>query len=597
MIILGIHDGHEASAALLIDGKVICAVQEERFTKLKGDYGFPINAVKYCLKSQNLKTSDIDEVALGTFKFNPVLIKIKRNANFEVSDWIEEQERFWKPVLLYKKKTNYWNIFKNKKFKMDKIYNFQKYLKNYMSEENNKNFLNERVNKIARILKIKQNKIKVYLHEECHKNYAYFFFPDRIDGISITSESVGDYSSGSVSTIIKNYFTLKSHTKENHLGHIYMYITLLLGMRPCMHEYKVMGLAPYASDYEINKCFHVFNRILKIKKLNIVYDKKPNDLYFSFKRDLKNYRFDGIAGAVQKFLEMKLENWFLSCKKILKLKNFYFSGGVAQNIKAAMVLLENKKIGKVFVPPAAGDSTISIGACFHAAADFCERNKINKNKYIKSIDNMYLGYRITNQEIMRFFKKNNILKKYNVRSKVTSKEIANELAKGKVVARCSGNMEFGLRSLGNRSILCDPRYHENINLINRKIKKRDFWMPFTPTILDTDEKKFIINPKNFKSKFMSMAFRTTKFAKKKLQAAIHPADFTARPQILSKKDNLEYYNILREFKKITGVGALLNTSFNLHGLPIVMNVKDAFNVFENSDLDILILENYIIRKN
>ena len=104
MIILGIHDGHEASAALLIDGKVICAVQEERFTKLKGDYGFPINAVKYCLKSQNLKTSDIDEVALGTFKFNPVLIKIKRNANFEVSDWIEEQERFWKPVLLYKKK-------------------------------------------------------------------------------------------------------------------------------------------------------------------------------------------------------------------------------------------------------------------------------------------------------------------------------------------------------------------------------------------------------------------------------------------------------------------------------------------------------------
>ena len=104
MKILGIHDGHEASAALLIDGKVVCAAQEERFTKLKGDYGFPINAVKFCLKNQNLKTSDLDEVALGTFKFNPVLIKIKRNANFDVADWIEEQEKFWKPVLLYKKK-------------------------------------------------------------------------------------------------------------------------------------------------------------------------------------------------------------------------------------------------------------------------------------------------------------------------------------------------------------------------------------------------------------------------------------------------------------------------------------------------------------
>ena len=232
-----------------------------------------------------------------------------------------------------------------------------------------------------------------------------------MDGISITSESVGDYSSGSVSTVIKNRFKLKSYTKENHLGHIYMYITLLLGMRPCMHEYKVMGLAPYASNYEINKCFHVFDKILKIKRLNIVYDKKPNDLYFSFKESLKNYRFDGIAGAVQKFLEIKLENWFLSCKKILKLKNFYFSGGVAQNIKAAMILLENKKIGKIFVPPAAGDSTISIGACFHAVANYCDKNKINKKKYIKSIDNMYLGYRIKNQEIINFFNKKKYFEK------------------------------------------------------------------------------------------------------------------------------------------------------------------------------------------
>ena len=597
MIILGIHDGHEASAALLINGKIVCAAQEERFTKLKGDYGFPINAIKFCLKNQNLKSKDIDEVALGTFKFNPVLIKIKRNANFDVPEWIEEQDSFWKPVLLHKKKINYWNLFKNKKFKMDKIYNFNGYLKNYMSDANNKNFLKERIKTTSNYLKISKNRIKVYLHEECHKNYAYFFFPERIDGIAITSESVGDYSSGSVSTIKKNIFKLKSHTKENHLGHIYMYITLLLGMRPCMHEYKVMGLAPYASNHEINKCLKIFNEILKVKKLNLVFNKKPPDLYFFFKEKLKNYRFDGIAGAVQKFLENKLEDWFLSCKKILKLRNFYFSGGVAQNIKAAMVLLENNKIGKVFVPPAAGDSTISIGACFHAAADYCDKNNLNKNKYIKSIENMYLGYEIDKDEIDDFLKKNNIFKKYKVKNKFTSAEIAKELAKGKVIARCSGKMEFGLRSLGNRSILCDPRNYKNINLKNSKIKKRDFWMPFTPTILEEDQNKFLINPKKVKSKFMSMAFRTTKFAQNNLQAAIHPADFTARPQILNKKDNPEYYNIIKEFKKITGVGALLNTSLNLHGLPVVMNTKDAFNVFEKSDLDILIVQNYIIKKN
>ena len=114
-----------------------------------------------------------------------------------------EQEKFWKPVLLHKKKISYWKVFKNKKFRMDKIYNFKKYLKNYMSEKNNQNFLNERIKKISKLLKINKKKIKVYFHEECHKNYAYYFFPDRLDGISITSESVGDYSSGSVSTVKK----------------------------------------------------------------------------------------------------------------------------------------------------------------------------------------------------------------------------------------------------------------------------------------------------------------------------------------------------------------------------------------------------------
>ena len=157
-------------------------------------------------------------------------------------------------------------------------------------------------------------------------------------------------------------------------------------------------------------------------------------------------------------------------------------------------------------------------------------------------------------------------------------------------------MEFGLRSLGNRSILCDPRYYKNIHKINSKIKKRDFWMPFTPTILDIDFKKYCKNPKNLESRFMSMAFDTTKKGQDSLQAAIHPADFTARPQMLRKKDNLEYYKIIKEFRKLTGVGALLNTSLNLHGLPVVENIKDAFNVFNKSDLDILIINNTLIKK-
>ena len=175
-------------------------------------------------------------------------------------------------------------------------------------------------------------------------------------------------------------------------------------------------------------------------------------------------------------------------------------------------------------------------------------------------------------------------------------EVAREIAKGKIIGRCSGRMEFGLRSLGNRSILCDPRFAQNIYKINFKIKKRDFWMPFTPTILKENFNQYIHNPKKIEARFMSMAFDTTDLGKKNLQAAIHPADFTARPQLLSKRDNPEYYEIIKNFKKITGVGALLNTSLNLHGLPVVRDANDAIYVFENSGLDILILENFIFKK-
>lgn len=359
-------------------------------------------------------------------------------------------------------------------------------------------------------------------------------------------------------------------------------------MKPNQHEYKVMGLAPYTSNYEIEKCYKIFDKILKVKGLNIVFDKKPKDLFYHFKEKLINCRFDGIAGALQKFLEKKLETWFVACFKKFRYRNFYFSGGVAQNIKAALYLSKNKKIKKIFVPPAAGDSTISIGACFYGAANSF------KNE-IHPINSMYLGTSLNTNEIKRLIKKK-LNKKFIVKSKFSAREVALAISKGAIIGRCAGRMEFGLRSLGNRSILCDPRFSENINKINFKIKKRDFWMPFTPTILKEDFDKYIINPKKIEARFMSMAFETTNIGRNCLKAAIHPADFTARPQLLSKDDNPKYFEIIKSFKQITGVGALLNTSLNLHGLPVVRNAEDALYVFENSGLDFLILENFLLKK-
>ena len=158
-------------------------------------------------------------------------------------------------------------------------------------------------------------------------------------------------------------------------------------------------------------------------------------------------------------------------------------------------------------------------------------------------------------------------------------------------------MEFGQRALGNRSILADPRNHAILNKINQKIKFRDFWMPFTPTMLNEDVNKFIINKKNLFSPFMTLAFSTNKRNKSKIIASVHPADQTTRPQMLRKRDNKAYYQIIKEFKKLTGIGVLLNTSFNLHGEAIVENPHQAYNTFLRSDLDILIIGKYaIIRK-
>tara|TARA_B100000963_G_scaffold361175_1_gene395268 strand:- start:17432 stop:20380 length:2949 start_codon:yes stop_codon:yes gene_type:complete len=595
-IILGIHDGFDCSASIMINGKIVYASQEERFTGFKTDYGLPINAIKDGLEYTKINNNEINEVSLATKSLSPILTKLKRERNFNLEDFILEQEKYWKPKFYENKKVNYYNLFKNKHKTQDKIYDYKNLLENYQSKKDAKIFLNKRIDKISSYLKINKNKIKVQLHEDCHKYYSYFFTEERKNGIAITAEGIGDYSRGSVSTVKEGNFKLISYNTENHLGNIYKYVVLLLGMRPAHHEYKVMGLAPYASKYEINKCYKFFDEILKVKGLNIVFNKKPKDIFFHFKHKLKFSRFDGIAGALQKFLEDKLNDWFLACSKKLSYKIFYFSGGVSQNIKAGMSLAKSKKFSKIYIPPAGGDSSISLGACYKSASDYCDNNKLNKLKYIKPLDNLYLGSNILDNEIETFIKKNKIKKKYDIIKNVKPKKIAKVIFDGNLVARCSGRMEFGLRALGNRSILCDPRFYSNINKINFKIKKRDFWMPFTPTILKEDFNKYIIDPKRLNSKFMTMAFDTTNMGRQKLQAAIHPADYSARPQKLDKIDNPDYYNILNEFKKLSGVGALLNTSFNLHGLPIVRTVKDAFFVFEKSDLDVLIVNNFFFKK-
>ena len=186
--------------------------------------------------------------------------------------------------------------------------------------------------------------------------------------------------------------------------------------------------------------------------------------------------------------------------------------------------------------------------------------------------------------------------KYLIESDLTPRAIAHCLTKGNIIGRCVGKMEFGQRALGNRSIIADPSNIAIKEKINSAIKNRDFWMPFAPIILDKYANRYLVNPKNLESPHMTIGFQTTELGYKKMIAACHPADKSARPQILEKKHNPSLYETILEFSKLNNCGAVLNTSFNLHGYPIVNTAMDAFYVFENSDLDILLLNNFMIKK-
>ena len=589
MYILGIHDGHDASAALMRDGKIIVAAQEERFTGLKGDYGYPKQSIEFCLKCANIESKDLDYVALSSRNSNPVLTYIKRNANFSVSDWVYEQDAFWKPQKYENRVVPYYDLFKNKFKNLDKYYNYDGLLVGYMSKKEMEEFLIRRKKYIIDDLQIPENKLIVTNHETNHKSYALWSSRFRKqDVLILTSEGIGDEFNGTVSIFKNGKIETLVNMTENHLGHIYQYVTLILGMKPAQHEYKVMGLAPYANEYETNKTYKVFSEILQVDGMEIKFKNRPKDLYFEIREKLKDARFDGIAGGVQKFLEEILTTWVRNCVDKIGIKNIVMAGGVAQNIKAMKAISELDCVDDMFIPPAAGDTSNSIGACYNVAFQKQLPN-------ISPLNNIYLGPKFVQNEIEEEISKNKLEEHFEIIRGVSNSDIAKLLVDGKIIGLMRGRMEFGLRSLGNRSIIADPSNPMVLDFINQKVKKRDFWMPFTPSVLDYRADDYIKkNSKKINSAYMTMAFDSVEKNRLAFPAAMHPADKTVRPQIVEKEKNPKYYELIQEFEKLTGNGIILNTSFNLHGNTVVLGPKEAIFTFLNSSLDVLVMEDVMV---
>lgn len=366
-------------------------------------------------------------------------------------------------------------------------------------------------------------------------------------------------------------------------------------MKPDEHEYKVMGLAAYSKSKYYKEPLEVFQNTMYVDGLGFAYKETPSDLYFYFRDRLEGYRFDSIAGAIQKYTEDILVQWVDNALKATKAKRVCFGGGVAMNIKAMMEIAKLPEVEEIFICPTPSDESLAMGAAYVAMHDICTSRGQNPALYLKPLKSAYLGPDATPAEVKKVVELAK-LKGYVVNERPSMGYVAQLLADGKVIGRCVGRSEFGARALGNRSIIADPRNLNVMKIINEKVKSRDFWMPFAPSLLEEKTDDYIVNPKRLEAPYMTIAFETKSTVWNDLKAAVHQYDLTVRPQVVTKETNSEYYDLLLEFYKLTGVGGVLNTSFNVHGEPIVQTPNDAFDVFERTNLDVLQLAGYLIER-
>ena len=586
MYFLGINWEIISGSALLKDGHIVASVSEERFTRNKKEISFPKSAIKYCLQFvDNSKT--IDGVGIASLDCSyPRLLY--QSSNFSVSDFIREQHEVWYPQIYEGKQVDDAIVFKDK-WVCDQYPN--EYWREY-SPAKKVTFTEESIDIIADFLEIDRTLVVRIEHHYCHAYYGYHFSPFQQEKVVvITIDGAGDDGINATVSIVENgKFRRIYATDKCILGRVYSHITLLLGMGRKEHEYKVMGLAPYAKSKDAYHAYEIFSSILSLDGIEFVWNDKPPDSYFYFKEKLEGIRFDNIAAGLQMWVENTLCKWVTNIVKETGVYTVVVSGGVSMNVKAMGKVAELPCVRKFFVPGTGSDDSNCIGAAIGASLHFNEDygNIIKSNSLVigtdAALDSEKALEEAENDETLIVERGSN------------DELIAKLLEKGFVIGRCVGRMEFGQRALGNRSILADPINTDIVPRINSMIKSRDFWMPFAPVVLDTHVDRYLINPKDITSPHMTIAFKTTDEGWRNMKAACHPSDRTARAQILLKKDNEGFYDLLESFEKLTGRGALLNTSFNLHGHPIVNTTMEAYKIFKATEMEGLLLGNGLILK-
>lgn len=589
---LALSVSHNSSAALMCDGKIIVAACEERFCREKNYIGYPKQSIDYCLQKAGITGTQLSRVAYTTVDNPGLLVKAKTNTKFSLKDYRDYYgDKYYQRRFRGEDCTDYFLWLRDdKQFNQDVQYFDFSYLTDEVirnPELDIKLFREESARLLSEHLGIQKEKIEFLDHHTCHAYYAYYGSPFRDkDCIVLTMDGWGDGRNQTVWKVIDNTLTLLAESNQNDLGRIYKMATLLLGMRPDEHEFKVMGLAPYAKHTHVVKALKVIENICDVDGLRIVSKDRPNDLYSYLKEVFEVHRFDNIAGAVQLLTEQIACTLVRNIVKQTGISRFVLGGGIAMNIKMNQAIAELDEIDELYVCGSNGDESLSIGGCYLL-------NEAHADN--QALHHLYLG--LDSADEINGVDINELSKKYDVNSDIKKNEVAKLIFEGDIVGVIRGQAEFGARALGNRSILANPSIRESIQKINEAIKNRDFWMPFALSILDERHQEYIDNPKLIQSPLMTISFNARLENYRQIEAGTHPYDKTVRPQFVSKDHAPEYHQLISEYCKLSGVPALLNTSFNLHGEPIVNTISDAVRTFELSGLDHLYVnDKYLISK-
>ena len=583
---------HDSAAAIIIDGEIIAAAQEERFTRIKHDPNYPKNAIDFVLNYANLNLSEVDQVVF----FEKPFLKFERLLETYVAFAPKGFTSFCKAMPIW---------LKEKLFQKNLLFNkLKEHDENYKDDKN------------------------IFFSDHHLSHAASAFFPSPFEeAIVLTADGVGEWATTTVAIGRGNNLEIKKEIHFPHsLGLLYSAFTYYTGFKVNSGEYKLMGLAPYGNPIYENK---IINNLIDIKddgtfRLDQSYfnyatgltmtNDKFNNLFNQKPRDPKNEQITqfhmDLASSIQKVTEDIMVKLATSLKKEFNLPNLCLAGGVALNCVANGKILKENIFKNIWIQPAAGDAGGSLGAAL--ALWHIEQNnprKVNKNDQMKG---SYLGPEYSQNQIEEELRSTGA-----IFSTVNEEDLLNktveDLSSGHAIGWFQGRMEFGPRALGARSIIGDPRSPTMQKNLNLKVKYRESFRPFAPSILSSDLSEwfqtstlspYMLIVSNINSnKTIKMSDEQKKlFGIDKLNVirseipSVTHVDYSARIQTVHKETNLKYFRLLEKFKKKTNCPILINTSFNVRGEPIVNTPTEALNCFMGTELDKLVIGNCYLDK-